>query len=197
MKSFLLLLFTGLLMFACNSASKNNTVTVAEEPAADNGFFPVTSYLRGQIAQLKTNGPNPVRILKQGDKVDSLWLKMEQLDSIFAVFLHPVIDTVNMQPFFKETKFEDKTINTFTFTYEPKAQLPDSVTWRRWDIYVDPETGSVKRIFLEKEMPDNKSLQLSWKEKSDASITLLKQDKNGNWVLEKEEKFIWNFDEEL
>ena len=182
-------------MVACNRGTKQTAVVTTEETASQT-YFPVTDYLQGQIQELKQSGINPVKISKTGNKVDSAWLKMEQLDSAFGIFLSPVIDTTNLKEFFTESKFHDKTINSYTFTYEPKVALPDSLMLRRWDVYVDPKSGNVKRIFMEKETSDKKTIKMSWTAGSGALVTWFNQDKQGNWILEKEEQYIWNFEEE-
>ena len=44
----------------------------------------------------------------------------------------------------------DKTVDAFTFTYEPSGPVPDSLQLQRWDVYVEPESGKVKRVFMVK-----------------------------------------------
>lgn len=168
------------------------TVEITETP----GFFPVTSYIKGQIAEIKNDGLAPVMITTANNKTDSLWLKMEQLDSVFAEFLTPEIDSANMVSFFKESKFHDQTLNSFTFTYEPVKELPATMPLKRWDVYVTPQTGTVKRIYIEKYSADRKDLQLTWQSDRSSRIVYFTTDAAGNPVVAKEVLVKWNFDEE-
>lgn len=82
------------------------------------------------------------------------------------------------------------------FTYEPKTALPDSMGWRRWDVYVTPQTGNVRKLYLEKQVLPNKFVQLSWQDGSYCKLVWFTTDKQGNQLLEKEETIKWNFEEE-
>lgn len=197
MKHLFVLGISAIFLFtSCNNTSERSTAVTAVQENDTQNFFPVTSFLKGQILEIKSNGINPLKIEKKGDKIDSTWLKMEMLDSVFSVFLTPEIDSINMSPFFTETKFHDKTINSYTFTYEPKTNIPDSISLRRWDVYVDPQSGNVRKIFMQKETAEKQNLQLSWQNKYGATILWLKEDTGGNPVVQKEETFKWNFEEE-
>jgi len=184
-------------MISCNNkripAAENTSSVEITETAA---FFPVTSYLKGQIAEIKNNGLNPVRIRTAAGKTDSAWLKVEQLDSVFAEFLTPEIDSVTMAGLFKESKFHDQTLNSFTFTYEPLKALPPGMLLKRWDVYVNPQNGTVKRIYMEKSTADKKELQLSWQSGIGSKITWFSTGASGNQEIEKEELVKWSFDEE-
>ena len=161
----------------------------AEEPL----FFPVTDFIYGQIAELKKRGINPIKISKVNNHEDSVWLKTEVLNDEFAPFLSPVIDTTNLAGMFAEKKFLDQTIDAFTFTYDPIKPLPDSFSLQRWDVYIEPKSGTVKRIYLIKKMPGNKTLQLTWQTNISCKIVSIANDSTGNDHVESEVTIKWDF----
>ena len=195
MKELLFSLLVLVVFVSCgNEKKETNSIVQIEEEVT--GFFPVTSYLKGQIAQMKTGGVNPLMITTTNGQTDSAWLKLEQIDSAFAEFLTPEIDSANMLEFFKENKFFDQTVNAFTFTYEPKKALPSGMTLTKWDVYINPETNRIKRVYLEKTAAEKKELQLSWQPETASRIVYIATDSSGNQKVEKEVLIKWNFDEE-
>lgn len=157
----LALIAITILLAACKQKDDNNTGSQVEIEEISN-YFPVTSYMKGQIRDIKDRHVNPLLYITKPGKTDSVWIQDSGIDSLFTDFLSPEIDTVNMKPFFKETKFLDETLGAFTFTYEPIQQLPDSISWQKWDVYVNPENGKVKRLFLVKAEGANTIKQLTW-----------------------------------
>ena len=192
MKKILLFLAIPFLLFSCNNDQKVATDAQAPQEAPD--FFPVTSYIKGQIAEIKSAGINPLKIITANNKTDSTWLKIEAMDSAFAEFLGLEIDSVNLSEWFRETKFMDRTLNTYTFTYEPKKELPATMALRRWDVYVNPQTGRVVRIYIEKSGKDKQDIQLNWQSNGSSKAVYIGTDPSGKPVVEKEELIKWNFD---
>ena len=94
---------------------------------------------------------------------------------------------------FTEKSFLDQTINAVTFTYDATISLPDSMLLKHWDVYIDPQSNNVKRIYLVKEISKSKTLQLTWVSNKWCKITSIITDENGVSKIEKEEKLIWDF----
>jgi hypothetical protein len=181
------------LLVSCNNkASEKNTNPSLENKIDSVGnFFPVTSFLKGEILSIKTAGVTPVKKTTKGNKTDSLWLKMENLDSTFIDFLNPIIDTANLKTTFEEKKFLDQTINAFTFTYDPiKA---NDFAFTHWDVYVDPESSKVTRIYLVKKINEEKTLQLTWQTGKWCKVVTLINN-NNKIIIEKEELTYWTFE---
>lgn len=132
------------------------------EVVENSNYFPVTEYIKGQIHDIKERKVNPLLYSTDSVGIDSIWVMEAGIDTLFSDFLTPKIDTVNMKPFFKETKFLDQSIGAFTLTYEPIGKLPDSTKWQSWDVYVNPESGNVKRLFLKKNIGNGVVKQLTW-----------------------------------
>jgi hypothetical protein len=190
----------ALFFVACNNNNaattvSNNTVpkTVSTLGDSSTSFFPVTSYLKGEILGIKNGGITPVRKITIAGKTDSSWLKMEELEKVFAVFLSPIIDSLSLKKDFDQKVFKDETLNAFTFTCDPKNVQSNSFAFTHWDVYVDPETNKVSRIYLLKKESADKTLQLTWQAGKWCKIITLKNI-NGKTSIEKEEKTSWSFD---
>ena len=180
-----------ILFSACGSSVEEKIkIPVVQKDVLNSDFFPVTNYIKGQILEIARNSINPLKIISTGNKQDSVWLKVEELDAAFADFLTPEIDSKTLGRYFKEHKFMDQTLNTFTFTYEPLENLPDSVKLQRWDVYINPENNTVKRIYLVKKGPGNKSLQLTWQANEWCRIASF----SNQQTREKEIFIQWRFD---
>jgi len=187
-----LLAIVVVLIYGCNNTPGKEIVQnkVAEEKP---DFFPVTAYILGQVREIRENLKTPIKYITINNHTDSVFLKFEELNGHLTEFLTPQIDSANLAPFFTETKFLDQTIDAFTFTYEPKIKLPDSIMLRRWNVYIDPATGKVKRIFLLKKIDANKMLQLTWQSNEMCTATTINNISADSSVVEKEEKIIWEY----
>lgn len=191
MKIFIYLFLLIIIFSHCGSSvEEKKYIPAVQKDVLNSDFFPVTNYIKGQILEIARNSINPLKIISTGNKQDSVWLKVEELDAAFGDFLTPEIDSKTLSRYFKEHKFMDQTLNTFTFTYEPMENLPDSVKLQRWDVYINPENNSVKRIYLEKKAPDNKSLQLTWQANEWCRIASF----SSRQTKEKEIFIQWRFD---
>jgi hypothetical protein len=181
-------------MYSCND-SGNPAVKPAQKDttAEKQKFFPVTAYLKGEIFNIKQSGINPLKYTTINNHTDSVWLKVEALDSALKEFLQPEIDSTNLIMLFTEKSFMDQSINAITLTYEPSAVLPDSMQLKRWDIYIDPKSNNVKRIYMVKEPDKTKTLQLTWVSNQWCKIVSILTDEKGVSKIEKEEKFILDF----
>lgn len=194
MKILLLLVSFVMLLLSCNNSSNTSLVPAGKDTAVKQNFFPVTSFLKGEIYTLKTEGINPIKYTTVNNHTDSVWLKIEEMEAAVQEFLHPEIDTANLVTLFTEKSFLDQSINAFTFTYDATVPpLPDSMQLQHWDVYVDPATNTVKRVYMVKQISKNKTLQLTWVSKQWCKITSIVTDENGVSKIEKEEKIFWDF----
>jgi hypothetical protein len=181
------------LLNACNNNSlKNKTLVSGVDTLQNQRFFPVTSYIKGQLFDIKEKGISPIKYTTIGDKKDSIFLKVENWEQEMAEFLNPVIDSTNLNTLFIETSFKDESLDAITLTYEPAKELPDSLTLRGWNIYIQPETGNVKRIYLTK-TKQNKTTQLTWSSNKNCKMVYLITDKNGDFIIEKEVLISWDY----
>ncbi|MEI9934194.1 MAG: hypothetical protein WDM71_04945 [Ferruginibacter sp.] len=103
---------------------------LANEPTIDSSelntpFFPVTSFIKGQMLQFDSIPVTALHITITNGKEDSEWLKREQLKPFLQAFVKPEINETNLTKYFKESRFNDQTINAVTLTYDPISILPD------------------------------------------------------------------------
>ena len=182
------------LFSACNNNKKASvldstdiTQQVKKEDTVTN-FFPVTSFLKGEIFGIKTGGITPVKKTTINNKTDSVYLKEVDFENSFAEFLSPVIDTSNLKNSFTEKRFLDQTLNAFTFTYDPADGKENIFAFKHWDIYVDPETNKVRRVYLTKNIAADTQLLMTWQSGKWCKIITVK-----NSVIVKEEKISWSY----
>ncbi|MFN8242902.1 MAG: hypothetical protein U0X40_02505 [Ferruginibacter sp.] len=189
-----------LLLAACSQSDEHPVPALSKQEKdsiaramASQRFFPVTNFLKGQLIDLAQKGVTPLKYNTVGEHTDSVWLTNEELPLLLAPFFEPVIDSTNLISLFAEKKFMDQTLNAVTFSYEPAGPMPDSLHLSRWDVYVDPETQKVKRVFMIKQPDKTTTLQLTWVSNKWCKITTLRNKPDGSSVVEKEEKISWDY----
>ena len=196
-KLFLFLLVAGFIFFSACHSGETAPPDVSNSSGDSVNIFPVTSFLKAQLRSLDTLPVTPLRTLTRNGKTDSTWLKREDIRKEATPFLSPEIDSATMYPLFTEKSFLDETINAFTFSYDPKGKLPDSVHLIHWDVYMNPQTKSIQRIYMVKEAsegPRTVTTQLTWLTGKWYSIRTITEIA-GQQPQVQEEKMIWNFDD--
>lgn len=183
--------FCLLLIFASCHSEENGTI-VKNKAADTTNIFPVTSFLKAQLKEIDSLPVTPLKAVSENGKTDSTWLKREDIRKNATPFLTPLIDSATMISFFSEKSFLDQTINAFTFSYDPKVKLPDSINLTHWDVYMNSQTNKIERIYLVKENADT-TKQLTWVVNKWYSIRTIIQEP-GKEAKIKEEKMIWDFD---
>jgi hypothetical protein len=187
----------SILLFSCSGSNSKEISAKKNVPAEPpQRFFRVTDFLLGDIKGISTKGVTPLKITTINNHSDSVWLKQEELSAAMREFTTPVIDSANLIALFNETKFQDQTLNTFTFTYDPVGKLPDTMQLMHWDVYIDPETGTVKKVYLVKRKKENnqdKTLQLTWQSGKWCKTTTIFTKPDGSAGVEKEETILWDF----
>lgn len=191
MKKLISILIISISLQACNQQAKNENPPAAKEER--QSFFPVTSYIKGQITEITTYGLAPVQYDVRSSKKDSIWLGAAALDTVFKEFLEPVIDSTNLIDTYEESKFADQTIDAFTFTYTPKNKTDTNLVIKRWDVYISTKTNKVQRVFIVKRA-GKKELQLTWQNDEWCTIRTIGEDSNGKLVVEKEALIKWKYD---
>jgi hypothetical protein len=192
MKLYFLILSIVLLYSCTNNSSETKTTAVSTEQEKPS-FFPVTAYLKGQIHEIKEKGLTPIKYTTINNRTDSVMVKLDSLNVLCKEFLQPEIDSTSLINFFSESKFLDQTIDAFTFTYDAKKNIPDSIQLIHWDVYVEPETSKVRRVYITKKNGSNKILQLTWQSNQWFKIVTIVSNKDGTSTVEKEEKISWDY----
>lgn len=157
-------------------------------------FLPVTSFIQSELAVIDSMPVTILQVHKEKGKVDSIWLKREAVRPLLKPFISDEIGETNLIPWFQETKFNDLTIESITFTYTPKSTLPDSIHLRQWNVYVNSETGRIRKLFIQKELNNGKILQqLTWTNGKSATINMLEVKPDGTTEFIQGDQFIWDF----
>lgn len=193
MKFIPILFLSLLLLSSCSNSSGGKDKNPDKGTVVQEKFFPVTAYLRGQVAELNQRGTPPLKYTTRNEHTDSSWIKKEESDSLFRQFLTPVIDSTNLTGLFTEKKFMDQSINAFTFTYDAKGPLPDSMQLQHWDVYVEPESGKVRRIYMVKNIGAGKILQLTWQGDKWCKLVSIKDQPDGSSSIEYDIKLSWDY----
>lgn len=192
----LVLLLIWAFLIGCQSP-KSPTPTRSPEPAAAQPmyFFPVTPFIEGQIFELRQKALNPLKKTCTGKNMDSVWVKTEDFDRDFACFIRPAMDSAVLASLFRESRFMDESLGLITLTYDPLREIPDSIPWRQWTVYIDPESQEVKRIYMVRQDEPEHLRQLTWIPGSGCrSVTVFvgSSDRPGQ-STEQEISYQWNF----
>lgn len=184
---------TFILIFVCliASCSQNKSEkSTAEQSEPDASFFPVGNFLLGDIESIKQNGISPKYVHIKDGISDSSFLQIQNIESNLSDFLLPIIDSTGLSAWVKETKFYDESIESFTLSYDVQKNHFEKTSWRKWDVYINPESQKVDRLFLVKNISDSTIAQLTWIPKSFAKILIIN---NQNSSILEEKTFIWNY----
>ncbi len=185
-----------LLVGACHNRESKQPQSV-NNTQESQPFFPVTDFLLGQLNEIDSMPVTPLKIIIDNGKRDSIWLKKSDIRPFAKPFLSPLIDSISLHEFFEEESFMDQTINAVTLSYDPVKKLPDSMKLTHWDVYIDPQKGTVQRVYIVKEETANGATlttQLTWKANKWCSIrTIEQQSKMAPGI--KEEILKWEFDD--
>jgi len=190
-------IYFTLLLCSCEEKELKTQQTKKVDSTQNHSFFPVTEYILGQMSDIETLPVTPLKIISYKGKKDSIWMKKENIRAFAEPFLHPVIDSANFKKLFIEKSFLDQSINAFTFSYDPFDILPDTLPLRRWDVYIDAEKNTIKRIYIVKEINKNRvlqTLQLTWKSNHWCKITTITETPGGPPEI-KEELMKWDLRE--
>lgn len=188
MNRFCIFLLFGWLMVSCHS--KKAAAPTQEEV---NEFFPVTEFIQGQVAEIKINGLNPLKIVQQRKRADSSWIQADSIDRAFAEFTTPNIDSSSMGGYFNTKKFFDQTLNLITLSYDANEALPTAVPWKHWDVYIDPDKNMVTRLYLVKQLDEHTIQQLTWLTGKYARSVSIREDSTGQSSVLNETIIKWRY----
>ncbi len=184
--------FALLLIVQLSCTQPNNTVKQVQEKE-NSEFFPVGNYIKGQLIDIQNKGITPIKFIKKNEALDSSWIKTSQMESEFSEYTEPSIDSITVAPFFTVKKFFDQTLNLITLSYDPTGPIPDSIPWRHWDIYIDPETNTIKRIYLVKSLKNNSIRQLTWITGKYCKAITIEEDLQGKSTISNEVIIKWGY----
>ena len=196
MKKFCFITISIIICYSCSNNNQQSTQSPGNSSEKPDSFFPVTSFIKGQMHTLDSLPVTPLQLTSIKGRTDSSWISKDKLSEFYSPFLTPVINQTNLTKYFKESSFNDQTLNAVTFTYDPISKLPDSISLRHWDVYVHPETGNVTKVYIVKQIKMGDQMvtqQLTWQSNKMAKISTILNKPDGSMVLEKEVVLIWDF----
>lgn len=123
-----------LLMAACRSSEKENP----------EGYFPVLSFLKSQVAQVDTT-LNSIRqyIYIDSTRIDTVYVHRDQFRELAKDFLNiPDLASSKYKDRYKEDKQFDETLNRALFTYTPVN--PEKELIQRQEVLIRPDPGGDK-----------------------------------------------------
>jgi hypothetical protein len=192
----MLFLFIGIHL-GCSGSVEKKSDAEEQQPSADKGaeesFFPVTAFLSGEIREMWELGNKvSLAVHKKGKNTQQVWQDdtlswKESLKDFFS----PSIDSNRLGGKYRLSKFMDETIHAVTLSYERTTPITTFPEWNNWNVYIEPETGVVKKLFLVKKTDSTHLQQLTWKHGKSCLIRDFSLDSTGKLVLNKEQEYIW------
>lgn len=131
------------------SGCKNDD-SAEQETKDDTEFFPVRSFLQGQVAHIDTSVYSIVQVRKSGSAVDTTYLKREEFRKAAADFLNiPDISSKKLRKKYEVTRLFDETIEKVILSYATRAEDMEIL---REDVILLPTLGTdhvVESIYIE------------------------------------------------
>lgn len=153
-----------------------------EENKDQTDFFPVLSYLQGQVAHIDSSVYSIVQVKKSGTSVDTTYLKREDFRKAAADFLTiPDISSKKLRKKYEETRLFDETIEKVILSYSTKDEDMEVL---REDIIITPTLGAdheVESIYIERVQEKRKGLvqkKMFWEVNRRFQITSIIQNEN-------------------
>ncbi|MEP7079362.1 MAG: hypothetical protein ABI784_01475 [Ginsengibacter sp.] len=181
-----------IILFSCQSSSVKNQ----QSPEEKVEVFPVTDFLLGQVNEIAVMPVTLLKITNQGNHQDSQWISRDSIHKLSIPFLFPVIDSAHFNKNYSAHSFLDQTVNAFTFTYDAIKSSSDTFPLTHVDVYIDPESRKVQRIYMIKEKSiegKTRTQQLTWNTQDGFMIRTIIKDANDSVARIIEEKVLWKF----
>lgn len=191
-----LILFAVSIVSCKNQGEASTSPNIpSEDSLAKQQFFPVTTYIKGQIYKIKNIPINPlIRTIVNDKVVDSAWLQFGEFDKAFEQFTNPEIDSLSLIKEYLQSSFQDRTIEAMTFTHDRIKPITDTsvYTLKSWNFYIDAKTNLLRKVFMVKEKGSS-TLHLTWNNDSNCSQRYIRQKPDGTLEVEKEITINWDF----
>jgi hypothetical protein len=185
-------------LFACGNNQENKEEEYIFNPVAedtvdsDEPLYPFVDYINGQLAFIDST---PFGIEKtisiDGKTIDSGFTSKTELRSLAQNFISTDPNQPDLKPRYRETSFNDLTLNRVTFTIS--AQDPE-LPLQQADILLNPENQKVKNVVLRKQFTQGDSSvkqHLVWVDKMHFQIseTITGKDQKG---YHKITRIVWD-----
>lgn len=189
----LLILTISCGLLACNNHS--NKFDGDDETRKKYEFFPVTSFLAGQMHEIKSLKLPLRKYTKENNKSDSALIYYEEFRILAKEFMEPDITDPSLKKFYKESSFADQSIPSVTLTYSTYYK---DLTIQRMDVIIQPDpvlSDKVKSIYMEKFSTFKDTLilkKMHWKTNKNFYIITSKKAGNQPAIIS-QLKVIWDY----
>ena len=192
-RSIVIILLPLFFLTACQGKSPDTPTVINTEDTTS--FFPVEDFLLGQLAELEANPINPLLIVKVNKNLpDSSWLRQEVLRENFQPFLFPDLNMDELRRNYEQSRFYDQSLPAITFTYSLKPGANSLQGLENWNVYINPKTQRVFRIFTKREFGDSLIL-VNWEVNKYANQKSIKV--SGDSTIISEKTIQWDLSEPL
>jgi hypothetical protein len=141
----LLLVFVS----SCSSKPKKEETKTAKE---EKKFFDIKHYINSDLEDIKRTPYYIYKLDVVNGKQDSVTITPTEAIAFAQGFLQPDINDPSVKEFYKESIFEDQTINSFTVSYTTtNKELPV----QNLDVILKEDGKTVKRLFIRKFYNEN------------------------------------------
>lgn len=151
--------------------------------ATAGGYFPVVPFIKSQVAHVDTSVYTIMQVTRQGNMVDTAFIKREDFDQAAADFLSlPDISSKKLRKKYTESNLYDETLDKVVLTYMPKPDEEPEVV--RQDVIIKPnqQTGdAVETIYVEQIVTEGDSTvqkKLTWEVDKSFRVRSIIQKKN-------------------
>lgn len=157
---------------SCHAESTENR---QDSSGVETRFFPLEEYLKSEIAGVDSSDKIIMKLVSNGETVDSSIISKDQFQRLAAPFMSFDISDSALRRHYKQDIFLDLSTASFSFTYTAKdVNQPDQYI----HVLVDTLTESAKQLFInQRTQQDNEiiSRKMGWKTGSSFYINTIFQ----------------------
>lgn len=183
-----ILILTVFWLISCGSGSET-----PEFEQADKTFFPVHSFVKSELAEIDSLPIAVFKYFSRDGKTDTSIIEKNLFRSQTEELINPDITAPDLKNLYKETVYQDNSINAITLSYVPKDQ---EAIIRKIDVYVNPENEKVKYIYIEKsedKADSNFTRKMIWTAGKHFQVSTVVS-VNNRMVSSFQEKYSWGFE---
>ena len=151
MNRWMILLCLGVAFLSCKHKKK------PVNSNSDGAFFPVVSYIRGQVKDIDTSMYRIIKIETIDNRIDTQYIRREDFKTYAKDFTDlPDISSDKMKDDYTETKTYDDVLKSFILTYTTNVKDNEI---QKEDVMIDPEPdengNSIVRSIIIDEWPNH------------------------------------------
>ncbi len=161
MKNLLVVCLLCITAFACKNKSTAADPRITK--ADTTRFYPIASFIRGQLNLFESTKAIYVCVTIAGEKKDSVVINKQEAYKLAKAFIDADISDSLHKINYKESVFHDAGTGSYNINYTA-FNLTDTV--QNIDILMDEQTSLIKRLFIRKQylQEDARIIeQLNWK----------------------------------